>query len=175
MSLLSPNGQLFIAIQERLKDKLGTILKWIDQNFGQLDIDATRPPVNFPCALIDLTGFSFEDYPNGKQKANGRLVISLSTAPFSYSNAVTPMPQREKALEYYEIEHSIHKALHNWIPVPGMEKLLRRTMDKQEREDSLRERVLVFECGYTDCGAEPVTTKIARTEPIIGGDVLLPT
>ncbi|MBL0144913.1 MAG: hypothetical protein IPP48_03295 [Chitinophagaceae bacterium] len=56
-----------------------------------------------------------------------------------------------------------------------MEKLLRRTMDKQEREDAIRERVIVFECGYCDAGAMPVKTLIANKEPIIGGDVLLPT
>lgn len=174
MSLTSPNAQLFVAVQNRLKEKV-TALKWIDQNFGQLDNYEVRPAVNFPCALIDLTGFSFDDLPNGIQRANGRVVISLSTTPFTNSNAITPESQKEKALQYYEIEHAVHKALHNFTPVPGMEKLLRRTMDKQEREDAIRERVIVFECGYCDAGAVPTTTTVAVPVPVIGGDVLLPT
>lgn len=174
MAVLSPNAQLFMAIQARLKLKVAA-LKWIDQNFGQIDSYEQRPPVLFPCALIDLTGFSFEDLPKGAQRCNGRVIISLSTAPFSNSNASTPTPQKEKAIEYYEIEWAIHNALHNWIPVTGMEKLLRRTMDKQERDDALRERLIIFECGYCDAGAVPATVQFARPDPFIGGDMLLPT
>lgn len=174
MAVQSPNAQLYLAIQARLKAQVAA-LKWIDQNFGQLEIEP-RPPVLFPTALIDLSGFVFEDLPNGVQKGNGRVIISLATAPFSNSNASTPTPQKEKAIEYYEIEWAIHNALHNWIPITGMEKLLRRTMDKQEAENiSIRERLIVFECGYTDCGAMPATVKFARPEPVIGGDMLLPT
>lgn len=172
--LTSPNGQLFIAIQDRLQLKVAA-LKWIDQNFGQLDNYEIKPAVNFPCALIDLSGFVYEDFPNGAQRSNGRVVISISTAPFTNSNMLTPVPQKEKALEYYELEHAIHIALHNWIPVTGMDKLTRRTMDKQEREDSIRERVVIFECGYTDLGAVPLKTTIATPPPFIGGDMLLPT
>ncbi|MBL0144914.1 MAG: hypothetical protein IPP48_03300 [Chitinophagaceae bacterium] len=95
MSLTSPNAQLFVAVQNRLKEKV-TALKWIDQNFGQLDNYELKPPVLFPCGLIDLSGFSFEDLPNGKQRANGRVVIILSTTPFSNSNASTPEPQKKK-------------------------------------------------------------------------------
>lgn len=174
MAVLSPKAQLFLAIQDRMKAQVAA-LKWIDQNFGQIDNYDQRPPVLFPCALIDLTGFTYEELPKGAQRANGRVVISLSTSPFSNSNASTPVPQKEKAIEYYEIEWAIHQALHNWTPVTGMDKLLRRTEDKQEREDPIRERLIIFECGYCDGGAVPATTQIARPEPFIGGDILLPT
>ena len=56
-----------------------------------------------------------------------------------------------------------------------MDKLTNRTMDKQERDDTIRERVIVFDCGYTDTGATPATVKIGTPNPVIGGDVLLPT
>lgn len=173
MALTSPNGQLFLAIQQRLLAKVAA-LKWIDQNFGQLEIEP-RPPVLFPCSLIDLTGFVFEDLPNGAQRGNGRVIITLATAPFTNSNMATPAPLIEKAVEYYDLEHAIHIALHNWVPVTGMDKLTRRNMDKQDRDDSIRERVIIFECGYCDGGAVPVKTTIARPNPVIGGDMLLPT
>jgi hypothetical protein len=174
MAVTSPNAQLFLAVQERLKEK-ATGVNWVDQNFGQLDNFDIKPAVNFPCALIDITGLQYEDLTNGAQKANGRIVITIGTTPFTNSSAVTPVSQREKAIQYYEIEHAVHKALHNWVPVPGFEKLLRRNMDKQEREDAIRERVVVFDCGYRDCGAVLVKTRIATPMPVIGGDALLPT
>lgn len=174
MALNSPNGQLFTAIQDRLVAK-ATSLKWVDQNFKQLENYHVKPPVLFPCALIDLTGFSFEDMPDGAQKGSGRVVISVGTTPFTSSNMVTPTPQKEKALEFYELEWEIKNVLHNWTPVPGMEKLTARNMDGQEREDTIRERVVVFECGYIDKGAVPVKTTIATPNPFVGGDMLLPT
>lgn len=173
MALTSPNGKLFVAIQDRLVSKVAA-LKWVDQNFNQLEIEP-RPPVNFPCGLIDLVNFTFEDLSNGSQRASGRVIITIATAPYSNSNMVTPTPQKEKALEYYEIEYAVHIALHGWVPLQGMTALSRRAMDKIEGEILLRERMIVFDCGYTDTGAVPQTTKIPRPDPVIGSDILLPT
>ena len=45
--------QIFSAVQSRLQQKVSE-LKWIDFDFGQLDAYELRPPVQFPCALIDI-------------------------------------------------------------------------------------------------------------------------
>ena len=29
-------------------------LKWVDEDFGQLDVYETKPPVAFPCAIVSL-------------------------------------------------------------------------------------------------------------------------
>jgi hypothetical protein len=174
MALSSPLGNLFVEVQDRLKTNVAA-LKWIDQQFGQLDgyQPGYRPPVLFPCALIDLAGFTFEDQANGVQIVQGKVIISLSTAPFTNSNQATPTPQKEKALHFYELEHAIHKSLHGWQPA-GFNRLLRRTLDKAEREDSLRERILVFDVSYTDSSAKKTTTLVARPNPVVGTDELRP-
>lgn len=171
MAITSPLGNLFLAIQKRLNENVPA-LNWIDQNFGQLNNYEVgyKPPVVFPCALIDLTGFVFEDITDGQQYANGRVVISVSTTPFSNSQLKTPAPFKEMALLYYEIENTIHKALHGWQPT-GFNKLLRRAVDKQEREDTIRERVIVFECSYTDTTAIPAKIKVPRPNPVVGKDI----
>lgn len=172
MALQSPFGKLYIAVSYRLQAKVPAI-KWIDQNFGQLNIVESaeyRPPVLFPCVLIDMVNFQFEELTAGAQRATGNILITIATAPFSNSNFKTPTPQREKALEYYEIEHQVHAALHGWAPA-GFERILRRTVDKQEREDSIRERAILFEVSFTDEAAKTPLTVRARPEPVVGSDV----
>lgn len=175
MALSSPLGNLFIAIQERLQLKVPA-LKWIDQQFGQLDNyqPGYKPPVLFPCNLIDLVGFTFEDQSNGVQIAQGRVVCYLSTAPFSNSNQSTPLPQKEKALEFYELEHEIKTHLHNWQP-EGFSKLSHRSLDNSDMEAKIRERIIVFDVSFTDTSAKKPTTLVARPEPKVGTDQLTPT
>jgi hypothetical protein len=158
-----------MAVQAKITEV--TSIKWVDQNYGQLDSYDIKPPVLFPCALIDLVGFTYEDQPDGRQRANGRLVISLSTAPYTPSNNVTSNERVAKALNYYDIEEAVVAALHNWTPTPGADKLLRRSVDKVEREDNIRERTLQFEVSFTDAAAVPVRTRVAVSEPVIGGDI----
>lgn len=170
MSLASPFGNLFVSVQDRIKTAV-TSVKWIDQDFGQLDYNQNeyRPTVLFPCTLIDITGWSFEDLGNGLQKGTGNVVLRFATAPFSNSNQATPTPQKEKALVIYEIEYLLAKALHNWQP-EGFDKLLRRNQDGEKRDDSIRERVLVFATGYIDDSASPARTIVSRPDPVVGSD-----
>jgi hypothetical protein len=172
MALESPLGNLFLLIQDRIRTAVSAV-KWIDQDFGQLDYSAAdyKPPVLFPCVLVDLTAFVFEDLTNGLQTASGKALIRISTSPFSHSNQATPLANKEKALEYYELEYKIAKALHNWQPA-GFDRLLRRNLDKVERQDTLRERLLVFDVSFTDSSAKPVMQTVPRPDPIVGGDVL---
>ena len=45
--------QVFLAVQAQLTSKVSE-LEWIDLDFQQLDSYELRPPVLFPCALIDV-------------------------------------------------------------------------------------------------------------------------
>jgi hypothetical protein len=172
MAVESPLADLFLQIQERIKTTVPAV-KWIDLDFGQMDINTNeyKPPVIFPCSLIDLTGLTFEDLSGGNQTAMGKVIIRLSVAPFSQSNQVTSLPQRERAIEFLEIEYQIAKSLHNWKPT-GFNRLLRRSQDKLDREDTLRERIIGFDFSYTDTSASKLFTKVPRPQPVIGTDIL---
>lgn len=169
MSVVSPLANLFLAVQERI----ATIpaIKWIDQDFGQLDISAEeyKPPVLFPCVLFDLTGITFEDKSSDTQNATGILLIKLSTAPYIKSNQKTPILQREKALEHYELEYEISKKIHGWR-APGFGRFTRTSLDKQDREDSIRERLIAFSFSYTEKLENSGYTKRPIPEPVFPAD-----
>ena len=84
-----------------------------------------------------------------------------------------PTPQQEQALAFYEVEYAVRNTLHNWKP-NGFNRIMHRSTTKAERDDDIRERILLFDVSYTDEGAKTVTQLVARPEPVMGSDVLLP-
>ena len=182
--MISPFAILYIAIQQRIKEKVPAI-RWIDQNLAQLE-SSERPPVSWPCVLIDFDDWNFENMSELAQTASGNVIIRLGFAPFSGTNNLTPTAYKLKALEYYEIECQLYKALHGWTPtlteetlsdfgndvgndLGGMQKLLndaqgwnfgsmiRSAAVTEKREDLFRIRVMPFSLAFEDYSAMRVT------------------
>ena len=159
----SPFGTLLIALQDRLKAKVPAI-RWIDQDTGQLEVQAERPPVSFPCVLIDFENFLFEDAGEAIQFASGTVLLRLAWPPFSQTNNVTPAEWKEKGLAYYDIEWAIYKALHGWkpgattpLPEGGRYGYMMRVSSETEKRDMdiLRVRALRYSITFEDYNASP--------------------
>ena len=95
-------GNLFLALQQRIKTNVPAV-RWIDQDFGQIDFVGERPQVSFPCVLFDFEDGSFEELGNLAQTGIMTVAVRLAFAPYSNSNHLTPTAYREKALQFYEI------------------------------------------------------------------------
>lgn len=145
----SPFSTLFLAIQTQLADLVPAV-KWIDQDLGQLELE--RPPVNYPCLLVDFDEFKYDDAGEAIQFAEGFVSIRLAFQAWSNTNSVTPSQWKEKGLSFYDIEWAVYKALHGWKP----EKygyLMRVSANTEQREDNLRVRVLRFSINFEDFSA----------------------
>lgn len=156
---MTPFASLLTAIQERLKQQVPSI-RWIDQDYGQLEYYETRPAVDWPCVLVDFDNFQFEEAGDNLQFANGNVVVRLAFTPFSNTSNITPDQWKEKGLSYYEIEWAIYKALHGWKPNEEKEDghygyMLRLSSDNEKREDSIRVRRLVYGITFEDYNACP--------------------
>jgi hypothetical protein len=171
--LTSPFGNLFLALQQRITTVVPDI-KWIDQDLGQLEDykPGFRPAVLWPCVLIDFDEWEWEENNNGVQRGTGFIVLRLGLPPFTASNQATPLPQKESALQYYEIEKKLHAALHGWSD-GVFDRMLRRTSLTEKRgEDNLRVRVLKYISSVTDTGAMPAKQRVPRPEPVVGSDMV---
>lgn len=113
--MTSPFSTLLIALQDRIKTQIPDI-RWIDQDLGQLENYGDRPAVSFPCVLIDFQNFQYEDASDLIQFAEGTVNFRLAFAPFSNTNSLTPVSYQEKALQFYDLEWALYKALHGWKP-----------------------------------------------------------
>ena len=74
---------------------------------------------------------------------------------------------RENALQYYEVENKLFKALHGWNPT-GFGKLLRRITATEKRDDDIRVRIVKFAISFTDNSAVKTKTTVPRPGANIG-------
>jgi len=145
----SPFANIFLAIQQRIQTELPDIA-YIDQNLGQLK-STTRPPVAWPCVLVDFEDFKFDNLGGNVQTAVGTVLLQLGFAPYSGSSQVTPAPYIQQAIGYYETEFALHGVLQGWTPVTDVTGSLARTsVATQVRNDHYRVRELRYSLAFED-------------------------
>src|SRR4051812_48929211 len=95
-------ANIFLAIQQQIQTAVPAV-RYIDQDLGQLKSNI-RPPVSWPCVLVDFEDFNFENMGENVQIAKGIVVLRLGFAPYSNSSQVAPAPYVQQALGYYDLE-----------------------------------------------------------------------
>ena len=104
--------ELFIALCDQLKNKVPE-LRWIDSDQGQLNV-SERPPVAFPCCLVEMSYPQCTTHMAGKQRVRVRFQLQVAFNVWGTANASAPQESREKALQQYDTLQNIHKALQWW-------------------------------------------------------------
>lgn len=161
MTVTSMFAQLLILIQEKIASDIPEI-KWCDQDFGQLENYEERPAVAWPCTLVDFLTTTYGQLSNDVQEANFSLQLRLGFNPYSSTSGATPIPYREKALEYYEIEEKIFTTFQGWTAGGLIQPMTRVSGQTEPREDIYRVRVINFTSWFEDATAVPATTSVAR-------------
>lgn len=144
----SPFANIFLAIQQRIQTGVSTIT-YIDQDLDQLKASA-RPPVSWPCLLIDFEDFNFDNMGANVQTARGTVVLRLGFAPYSNSSQATPSVYLQQALGYYDIEWALHKIIQGWSPGDDYGCLIRTSVTTQKRTDNYRVRELRYSIAFED-------------------------
>lgn len=148
----SPFSKCYLAIMDRLLEQVPA-LRYIDQDLGQLQGYTNRPDVAFPCALIDFTGWNYENMGDLQQMAEGNVMINLGFAIHSASNNLTPEVWRKLPLDYYEIEWAIHKALQGWSPGDEFGLMMRNSTTGGNSPMKVRVRPLSYRLSFEDYSA----------------------
>ena len=151
----SPFANIFLSIEQRINDQVSAI-KYIDQDLGQLKSNI-RPPVSWPCVLIDFEDFNFENLCENVQTAKGTVILRLGFAPHSNSSQLTPPPYIQQAIGYYDLEWTLHKAIQGWAPGNDFGSLIRTSATTQKRTDNYRVRELRYSIAFED-----YSTKLQR-------------
>jgi len=148
MSASSPFASIFMAIRQHIMDASNAAI-YVDQDLGQLR-NNSRPPVTWPCILIDFEDFRFEDMGEHVQTAKGTVVFQLGFAPRSNSAQATPDQYVQQALSYYEYEFALHQLIHGWSPAEASGSLIRTSAATQKRSDKYRVRELRYSLAFQD-------------------------
>lgn len=162
MSNNSPFGNLYLRLKDRLKDNAPSI-RWIDQDFGQLDHFELRPAVSFPCTLIDIDETAFDESGGSElcQLGEGIIKVRIGLDIQAGTNHLAPDSSIDDGLNCYELEQEVFEALHGYS-ADNFKKLIRVSAVTEKRNDQYRVRVLRFKVSMEDKSARPKKTVIAR-------------
>lgn len=97
--------QIFLSIQNRLAEI--EELSYIDKDWGQLQYE--QPPVQWPCALIDVANIDYTQQGKGAQTAQASITITVADtipATSSYQS-----PTREDSYAIIDLLEEIHQKL----------------------------------------------------------------
>lgn len=142
--------QILQNIQEKLSEV--SELKYIDEDWGQLDYYNPNPPVKFPCCLIDIQNIDFsnigQDFaqkPRQRQKGVFSLKISLADLKLTNTSLLSPKNQKENAWKIYEMAQKVHEKLHGFSPFENCSKMLRTSFSRVMRDDGVQEYAIIYQ------------------------------
>lgn len=103
---------LYITIIERLIFALPE-LKWIDIDKGQMREE--RPPVAFPCALVNIIMPRCKDLNDTIQHCNALITVSLCF-DFTANRTASAysVEERKKSFEYLALSRKLYQKLQGW-------------------------------------------------------------
>ncbi len=142
------NKEMIIAVMNRLEKNVPQI-RWVDAEMGQLSGSDERPPVAFPCALVDLSYTSCETLSGGAQKIKATVKIRIAFDWIPPTSTGVPVSLREKAFGYLDVLESVNKALH-WWDGGKLFNPMRRISCMPERSGKRKIYVITYETEFID-------------------------
>lgn len=146
--------KLLQDIQARIIAQVPT-LKYVDEDWGQLDYYNPNPPTKFPCCLIDSTQASWSNQARNLQMGTVEITITVANLRLSNSSGAAPTNQKAKSFEIYDTLNQVFQALQGWSGDKSYSKLIRLRSSKKKREDGVRIYETVFSVELYDSNAVP--------------------
>ncbi len=143
--------EILRTIQELLQEHVKEV-RYIDEDWGQLDSYTPNPPVQWPCILIDEDQASFSDIgtnpravPKNRQQARVFIGITVANLKLTNTSARAPLRQKNAAWSIWSIIDSVHNALHGALLSDNTGRILRRSRQRQKRDDGIQQYHLIYE------------------------------
>lgn len=116
---------ILLSIQDQLQAAVPA-LKYIDKNWGQLNYD--QPPVQWPCALVDIESVNYSQMGKGYQKAEADIVITVGNVNHVRSSALAAC--KTDSYETIELLDNIHQVLQLYTDGQHFQPLQRTNLRK---------------------------------------------
>lgn len=141
-------------ILQNIQTRLSEIeeLKYIDEDWGQIDYYSPNMPVKWPCCLIDIqsgqfTNISKDFSKNPKDRQRGSFAVKITLANLKLSNTSfrAPQEQKDRAWAIFELMEKIHQKLHGFSPNENCSNMLRLSFGRAQRDDGVQEYAVIYE------------------------------
>lgn len=137
-------NDIVIAIQSRVQNEISE-LKYIDEDWGQLDYYSPNMPVKWPCLLIDVTDAEYsQTAKNWGQVPNRQIALATITLTFANLKLTNtsfnaPITQKQQAHHIWEVILKTHEVLRDWSPVENSGTMTRINHRRIIRDDGVQE------------------------------------
>ena len=140
---------------EKLQLRLAEIpqLKYIDENWGQLDYYSPNMPVQYPCTLIDVQQVQYSNIgkdltkrPVQRQIAQVQIKITIANMRLTNTSLLAPRRQKEGAWSIWTLIEMIHQKIHGISLLPNVTPLIRTSQNRTLRDDGIQEYEVYYSC-----------------------------
>jgi hypothetical protein len=147
------------TVLENIQKQLGTIpsLKYIDEDWGQLDDYSPHPPTQFPLALIDIGSIEFSHIgmdkkvvPQNRQMATGTIVITVANLRLTNTSLRSPKQQKDNVWEIWNVIECVHQELHGFKPDCNSGAMMRTALRRIKRDDGIQEYEITYTIGISN-------------------------
>jgi hypothetical protein len=153
---------IFIAVEKAITENAPGI-RYVAEDWGQLDFYQSHPPVQWPCLLYDVSAFDYSDRGLNSQDAVG--TITVRVADYNAVNTSTLAPDHTPPLTILGVISDAYKALQG-LDGETFTGLRRTKLTRVRRDDGIREYEMTFKTSFTDNDATRNYTKARPTAQI---------
>jgi hypothetical protein len=133
-------------------------LRYVDEDWGQLDYYSPHFPVLWPCALIDIANADYSNIgkdrtatPAERQEATATLQLRVADLKLSNSSAMTPDTMKEDVWVVEDLLQKIHEKLQGFKPGENTGVLVRTKRSRAKRDDGVQLYNVVYTFGIHNC------------------------
>lgn len=132
-------------------------VKYVDEDWGQLDYYSPNFPVQWPCVLIDISGGQFAELgmdrtasPQNRQTANTTISITIANLKLTNTSSRAPQLQKDTGFSIWQLQQDVHAVLHGWRPTEATGKLVRTSFTRVKRDDGVQEYTVMYSLGMAN-------------------------
>lgn len=146
---MSVRANLYKAVKSLITGSMPDDIRYVNQDLGQLEAydpskPNSRPPVTFPCVLINISAAKYEDLGCNQKIATQYLTLRLGFAPYSDTSNLAPDDIANLAIQYYDIEETLMQLMEDFNPSSAITELANITSSFTLLDDNLEERADLF-------------------------------
>ncbi len=142
--------ELLNSIQTKISEI--TEIKYIDENWGQLDYYSAYPPTQWPCCLIDISDIQYSNIgidrnktPIQRQMGNCVIKITIANIKLTNTSQRAPIRQKQDAWKVWELIEQLHQKLHGFVPIKNTSALIRQNLQRTLRDDGIQEYTITYQ------------------------------
>jgi hypothetical protein len=139
-----------------LKTRLATVpaIKYLDEDWGQLDYYSPNQPVKWPCVIIDINQAVWSNQGEHVQIGLAQVSIRVADMKLSNTNVMAPLAQRAAAASIFDLLAAINHVLHGWTAGSANGPLTRTLTRRVNRDDGIREFEMLYSVQLIDTSAK---------------------